>query len=134
MFDTVQCLTMIDGRPFEHNLFKLISQCFPLLKELHVVNYRSQKKKQHSSILIIFPHLILLNLVKAHVNYAKQLLYDKNSHLPSLLDLCIEYKSLTMITKNFTNDAICRNCAKIKKLHANSFFRSTNFHKYFPLL
>jgi hypothetical protein len=134
MFNTVQCLTMVDGRPFEHNLFKVISQCFPLLKELCVVNYKPQKNKQHSSILIIFPHLILLNLVKADVDYAEQLLYDKNTHLPALLDLCIEYKSLTMITNNFTNDAICRNCAKIKKLHTKSFLRPKNFHKYFPLL
>ncbi|CAF3948088.1 unnamed protein product [Rotaria sordida] len=134
MFDTVQCLTMTDGRPFEHNLFKLISQCFPLLKELNVVNHQPQKTKQHSSILIIFPHLILLNLIKAHVDYAEQLLCDKNTHLPALLDLCIKYKSLVMITNNFTNDTICRNCAKIKKLHANSLLWPENFHKYFPLL
>ncbi|CAF1277710.1 unnamed protein product [Rotaria sordida] len=101
IFDTVQCLTMTDGRPFEHNLFKLISQCFPLLKELNVVNHQPQKTKQHSSILIIFPHLILLNLIKAHVDYAEQLLCDKNTHLPALLDLCIKYKSLVMITNNF---------------------------------
>jgi hypothetical protein len=134
MFDTVQYLKMTDGRPFKHNFFRLISFCFPRLKELYVVNYHPQEKKQHSSILIIFPHLILLNLVKAHVDYAEQLLYDKNTHLPALLDLCIEYKSLVMITNNFTNDAICRNCAKIKKIHASSFSRPNNFQKYFPLL
>ncbi|CAF1049917.1 unnamed protein product [Rotaria sordida] len=134
IFDTVQCITMIDGRPFEYNLFKRISQCFPLLKELSVINYAPQKTKQHSSILIIFPHLILLNLVKAHVDYAEQFLYDKNTHLSALLDLYIEYKSLVMITNNFTNDTICRNCTKIKKLHTNSFCRTQNFHHYFPLL
>jgi len=134
MFDTVQCLTMTDGRPFEHNLFKLISQCFPLLKELRVVNHQPQKNKQHSSILIIFPHLNLLNLVKAHVDYAEQLLCDKNTHLPTLLDLCIEYKSLEMITNNFTKNEIRCNCAKIKKLHGNSFLRPKNFDQYFPLL
>jgi hypothetical protein len=134
MFDTVQCLTMTDGRPFEHNLFKLISQCFPLLKKLNVVNYQPQKNKEHSSILIIFFHLILLNLDEAHVDYADQLLRDKNTHLPALLDLYIEYESLVMITNNFTNDAIFRNCAKIKKFHANSFLRPKNAHQYFPLL
>ncbi|CAF1041555.1 unnamed protein product [Rotaria sp. Silwood1] len=134
MFDTVQYLTMIDGRPFEHNLFKLISQCFPLLKELCVVNYQPQKNKQHSSILIIFPRLILLKLFEAHVDYAEQLLCDKNIHLPALLDLCINYKSLAMITNNFTNNPIRLNCAKIKKLHIDPFLRPKNFHKYFPLL
>ncbi|CAF2805636.1 unnamed protein product [Rotaria sp. Silwood2] len=34
MFDTVQCLTMTDGHPFEHNLFKLISQCFPFFERV----------------------------------------------------------------------------------------------------
>ncbi|CAF1206246.1 unnamed protein product, partial [Rotaria sordida] len=36
IFDTVRYLTMTDGRPFEHNLYKLISQCFPLLEQLHI--------------------------------------------------------------------------------------------------
>jgi predicted transcriptional regulator len=125
---------MIDARPFEHNLFKVVSQCFPLLERLRVVNYKPQKHKEHSSILIIFPHLIILNLATANVDYAKQLLYDKNTHLPALLDLCIKYKTLSMITNNFTNDAICRNCAKVKKLHTDQVSRPKNFHKYFPLL
>ncbi|CAF4058780.1 unnamed protein product, partial [Rotaria sp. Silwood1] len=127
MFDSVRHLTMTDGRPFEYNLFIIISQCFPLLKELYVVNHQPQNNKQHSSTLIIFPHLILLNLVDADVDYAEQLLFDKNTHLPSLLDLCIEFKSLAMITKNFTYNRIRRNCAKIKKLHVEECSRPKNF-------
>jgi hypothetical protein len=156
MFDTVQYLTMEDALPFEHYLFKLISQCFPRLKGLCISNDEAQKMKKHSSQLIVFPRLILLNLFKAHVDYVEQLLCDKNTHLPALLDLCIEYKSLAIITNDFTNDAICRNCAKIKKLHTNSFLPPKklhtnsflppkklhtnsflppkNFHRYFPLL
>jgi hypothetical protein len=134
MFDTVEFLTMEDVLPFEHNLFKLISQCFPRLKVLCITNYQAQKKKKHSSILIVFPHLIRLNLVDAHVDYAEQLLCDKNTHLPALLDLFIEFKSLAIITNNFTNHAICRNCAQIKKLDTDSFLRPKHFHQYFPLL
>ena len=125
---------MTAGRLFEHNLFKITSQCFPLLKEVNVDNPKSQKNKQHSSVLITYPHLILLNLVKAHEDYAEQLLCDKNTHLPALSSLCIKYKSLVIITNNFTNGAICRNCAKTKELHAYSFDRSQNFHYYFPLV
>jgi hypothetical protein len=134
MFDTVQYLTMEDALPFEHYFFKLISQCFPRLKELSVANYQAQKKTKDSSQLIVFPHLILLNLVNAHVDYAEQLLCDKTTHLPALLDLCIEYKSLAIITNDFTNDAICRNCAKIKKLHTDPFLTPENFQHYFPSL
>ncbi|CAF5182580.1 unnamed protein product, partial [Rotaria sp. Silwood1] len=71
MFDTVRPLTMTDGRPFEYNLFILISQHFPLLKESYVINHQPQNNKQHSSTLIIFPHLILLNLVQTHMDYAE---------------------------------------------------------------
>ena len=134
ILNTVQCLKMSDKRPFEHNLFKLISQCFPHLKELHVMNCQPQKTNRDSSVLIIFPHLILLNLIEAHVDYAEQLLYDKNTHLPSLLDLCIEYESLVIITNNFTNNTICRNCSKIKKLHPELHLRSENIAQYFPSL
>jgi hypothetical protein len=134
MFDKVQCLIMTDGRPFEHDLFKLISQCFPLLKELHVVNFKPQKNKQYSSRWIIFSRLILLNLIKANVDYAEQLLYDKNTYLPALLDLCIEYKSLESITNNFTNDAICRNCAKLKKLSGDWRLPTKKCYLYFPSL
>ena len=134
IFDTVQCLTMLDARPFEHDLFQLVSQCFPRLKELHVVNYQPPKTKQYSSKLIIFPHLILLNLIEAHVDYAEHLLFDKNTHLPALSDLCVKYESLAIITNNFTEHTICRNGAKIKKLHANPFTPSKNFAHYFPLL
>jgi len=134
IFDRVEYLTMDDVLPFEHYFFKLISQCFPCLKGLCIANDEAQKNKKNSSQLIVFPHLIRLNLVKAHVDYAEQLLYDKNTHLPALLDLCIEYKSLAIITNNFTNDTICHNCAQIKRLHTNSFLPTENFHQYFPLL
>jgi len=134
IFDRVEYLTMEDVLPFEHYFFKLISQCFPCLKGLYIANDEAQKNKKNSSQLIVFPHLIRLNLVKAHVDYAEQLLYDRNTHLPALSDLCMEYKSLAMITNNFTNNAICRNCAKIKKLHSDPFRPSRGFYQYFPLL
>ncbi|CAF3058906.1 unnamed protein product, partial [Rotaria sp. Silwood2] len=93
------------------------------------------QNKQHSSSLITFPHLILLNLVEAHVDYAEQFLVDKNTHLPCLLDLYIKYKSLVMVTNNFINDATRRTCAQLKRLHMdNLFVPPKNFHKYYPLL
>jgi hypothetical protein len=100
-------------------------------KELHIINCQPQENKQHLFMLTTFPRLILLNLVEAHVDYAEQLLCDKNTHLPSLLDLFIEYKSLAVITNNFINGAMCRNCAKIKKLHINSSFELENYRDIF---
>ncbi|CAF1423164.1 unnamed protein product [Rotaria sordida] len=135
MFDNVQYLKMNDIRPFEYQLFKKISENFPCLKELIICNREAQTDKQHLSTLIRFPHLILLNLVMTHVDYAEQFLSDKKTDLPCLLDLCIEYESLIMVTNNFTNNATRLHCAKLKGLHINKpFVRPKHFHQYFPLL
>jgi hypothetical protein len=135
IFDKVVYLVMTDVDPFEHELFKIISQDFSLLKHLCIENHQPQKNKQNSSTLIIFPQLIVLNLFQAHVNYAEQFLYDKNTSMPCLLNLGIEYKSLIMVTNNFNNNAARLNCAKLKKLNLDvSFVRPENFHEYFPLL
>jgi hypothetical protein len=135
MFDKVRFLIMTDVRPFEHNFFKIISEDFSYLEELHIKNKKPQKDKQQSSTLIIFPHLVLLEVVVAHADYAEQFLFNKNSHLPRLLNLNISYTSLAIATDNFTNDAARVNCAKVKSLHVSEpFVRPENFHQYFPLL
>jgi hypothetical protein len=90
MFDKVLYLIMNDTRSFEYELFNIISQDFPLLKWLGIDNDEPQKNKQHSSILNIFSHLILLNLFRAHTDYAEQFLYDKNTSMPRLPNLSIE--------------------------------------------
>ena len=135
MFDKVRYLTMIDSCPFEHNFFEVVSQDFPFLNELYICNNRRQQIKQHRSTLIIFPHLIRLNLVNAHVDYAEQLLFDKNTGMPCLVDLCIKYESLAIVTNNFINDAARTTCAKLKRLRIDGLFvRPENFNQYFPLL
>ncbi|CAF4303827.1 unnamed protein product [Rotaria sordida] len=103
---------------------------------LDVHNSKPQKDKQYSSTtLITFSYLKLLNLKSAHVDYAEQFLFTKMTHLPHLLNLCISYESLTMITKNFTINTKCFNFNKLKDLDLDgSFPRPENFHQYFPLL
>jgi hypothetical protein len=71
IFDKVRCLTMQDTDPFKNQFFKLTSHHFPFLKELNIHNIEPQKDKEHSSTLIIFPRLILLNLLGAHTDYAE---------------------------------------------------------------
>ncbi|CAF4036142.1 unnamed protein product [Rotaria sordida] len=136
MFDKVQCLIMIDEiYPFEHHFFQLISQDFPFLKELYIVNCHPQKDKQHSSTLIRFPYLWLLDIDMAHMDYVEEFLFDKNIHLPRLLNLSIKYESLAIVTNNFTNDAARVTCGKLKYLEISEpFVRPENFHQYFPLL
>jgi hypothetical protein len=135
MFHKVRYLTMDDTIPFEYKLFQLISQHFPSLEFLHISQTDPQKDKQYSSTLITFSHLKLLDLKWAHVDYAELLLLKKNTHLPCLLNLCIDYKSLTMITNNFTTDPMDFNFGTLKHLDVcQPFVSPENFRKYFPLV
>ncbi|CAF5040389.1 unnamed protein product, partial [Rotaria sp. Silwood1] len=134
--DKVRCLMMLDLiYPFEHNFFQVISQDFPFLKELYILNSQRQQNKQHWSTLITFRHLIFLDLEVAHIDYVEQFLIDKNTHLPCLLNLIIGYESLAIVTNNFTNDAARLTCSKLKCLEISEpFVPPENFHQYFPLL
>jgi hypothetical protein len=135
MFHNVRCLFMMDFRPFECNFFEVISQNFPILEDLYIYNDEPQRDKQQSTTFIMFPHLILLDLYFAHVDYAEQFLIDKNCHLPRLLNLGIKYKPLAMVTHNFTNDSTRVICAKLTCLEiVEPFVRPENFDQYFPLL
>jgi hypothetical protein len=133
MFHKVRYSKMGDIHAFEHKLFQLISQDLPFLEFLYICNAHRQKYKQHSSTLITFPHLTLLDLQCTHVDYAEQFLLKKNVHLPRLLNLCIEYKSLAKITNNFTNNTERFNFSKLKCLDlCQPFVPPENFHQYFP--
>jgi hypothetical protein len=135
-FDKVRLLLMEDVRPFEHNLFKIISQDFPFLQTLIILNDKPQKYEQHhSSTLITFNHLFKLELMSVHPDYVIQFLSDKNTRLPCLTNLIIQYETLVTTTNNFTNDTKRLNCAKIKFLNTYRLFVGTeNFHSYFPSL
>jgi len=126
---------MTDTYPFEYELFKLVSNSFPFLKELYIQNKEPQKNKQRPSTSIIFPHLSLLNLVEVHVDYAGQFIVDTSSRLPCLLNLRIKYKALTTVTNNFTSDITRIHCAKLKELHIDRpFVRPKHFDEYFTSL
>ncbi|CAF3336829.1 unnamed protein product [Rotaria socialis] len=134
-FQAVRQLTMHDKIPFEHKLFKLISEDFPFLRFLYLSNRHPQQDKQHSSTLITFPYLTSLYLQYAHVDYVELFLLKNNAHLPRLLNLRIEYESLTTITNNFTNNVTYFNFDRLRSLDVcQAFVRPENFHQYFPLL
>ncbi|CAF4120423.1 unnamed protein product [Rotaria magnacalcarata] len=135
MFDNVQSLIMTDIYPFENNFFNVISQSFPLLKELYIFNEKPQKNKQQSMTLIVFSHLIDLDLSSAHADYAEQFLVDKHCYLPCLLNINIRYEPLALVTNNFTNDATRLTCSKLTSVCIEEPFVSLEtFSKYFPLL
>jgi hypothetical protein len=135
MFNYVRYLSMIDQHPFKNNLFKIISQDFPFLEELFIVNNEAQTKKQELSETITFPHLSRLNIYMSHIDYAEQFLVEQRCHLPHLLDLLIKYESLVTVTNNFTNNATRRTCSKVRFIWLTGpFVRPQHFNQYFPLL
>ncbi|CAF3425536.1 unnamed protein product [Rotaria sp. Silwood2] len=135
-FDKVRCLIMFDRRPFEYELFKIISRDFPFLENLTLRNSEPQQnKQQQSSIFITFVHLVELDLHSIHIDYVVQFLSDRNILLPRLKNLYIDYEPLITVTNHFTNDATRLNCAKIEQLFIKEpFVRPENFQSYFPLL
>ncbi|CAF3003260.1 unnamed protein product [Rotaria sp. Silwood2] len=136
IFNKVRSVIIIDEiRPFEHEFFQIISQSFPFLQTLSIQNDKPQKYKKYSFTFITFPHLAVLNLELAHINYVEQFLSERKTLLPCLLHLTIQYESLVMITNNFTNDPTRLNFTQLKTLVTDkSFVRPENFHSYFPQL
>jgi hypothetical protein len=134
-FDKVRNLAMNDIRPFELEFFKIISQDFPFLQRLAVINSEPQKNKQHSSTLITFPHLDSLQIIFAHIDYVEQFLFQTNIRLPRLTQLTIEYEALVLVTNNFTNDATRSICSQLRHIYFHEpFVRPENFDSYFPSL
>jgi hypothetical protein len=135
MFHKVRQLEMDDRISIEYRLFQQIPHDFPFLEFLSIPNSYPMEDKQHSSTLITFPFLTFLDLQYAHVDYVELFLLRKNTHLPRLLNLSVEYKSLKRITNNFTKDAMDFNFETLKSVDVcQSLVRPENFHHYFPLL
>jgi hypothetical protein len=135
MFHKVRQLKMSDRVSFEYKLFEIISHDFPFLEFLTITNIDQMQEKQHSSTLITFPYLTFLDIKYTRVDYVELFLLRKNTYLPRLLKLSMQYESLKIITNNFTNDATHFNFGTVKSLDVNqSFVHPDNFHQYFPLL
>jgi hypothetical protein len=90
---------------------------FPFLQKLIIWNPELLKNEQHhSSTLITFNHLFELNVMYAHSDYVIQFVCERNTRLPCLTNLQIDYKTLATVTKNFTNDATRLNLVNHNKL------------------
>ncbi len=125
-FHKVRELSICGRDPLEYKLFQIISHDFPFLNILFISNRYPIEDKQYSSKLITF-----LDLKYTHVDYLELFLMKNNAYLPRLLNLSLEYESLTMITHNFTNNPTHFNFHKLKTLDVHlSFVRP----EYFPLL
>ncbi|CAM4820753.1 unnamed protein product [Rotaria magnacalcarata] len=138
LFMNVRKLSLSDlFIPFEHDFFVKISQAFPLVSQLALLNMWKQQKKltdEQTCSIIEYSHLVQLSLISAHTDYVKQFLFNSKSHLPCLDTLDVKYQDLITVTDNFTTDAARDNCAKLKNIifDATPFVYSENFYRYFP--
>jgi len=145
LFMSVRKLQLYDFfLPFEHDFFARLSQAFPLLNILNVINVNKQKKKltrqqdehEQTSSIIEYPHLMHLLLHCVHIDYMKQFLFESNARLPCLNKLSAQYEDVMTATENFTSDAARANCAKLRHitLYSKPTVYPENFHDCFPSL
>ncbi|UJR09953.1 hypothetical protein I4U23_014176, partial [Adineta vaga] len=91
IFKYVRKIELFDTRPFQHNFFFRISQSFPFVKELTVINEKAQYDKRSSTSndnnehlpIIEYPHLTKLDLIEGHHDYIEQFLLDTKTCLPN---------------------------------------------------
>jgi trehalose/maltose hydrolase-like predicted phosphorylase len=143
VFTDVTKLSVYDVVPFKHEFFIRIARSFPLLKKLSVMNFESQSQisdKSNSDVnqlntVVEYLDLISLRLERVYIDYVEQFLNETKTHLPRLIKLTVDYDQLTIVTENFTRDAIRLNCVKVKELVVKkALAHSKDFYVYFPLL
>ncbi|CAF3001057.1 unnamed protein product [Rotaria sp. Silwood2] len=143
VFTHVIHLGVYDLVPFEHEFFLRIAHCFPLLKELVVMNFESQShisnnlnsndNQMHS--IAEYHHLTSLSVRYCHIDYVEQFLNETKTHLPRLTELIVDYNQLTIVTENFTRNTTRLNCAKVKQLIIiKALAHSKDLYDYFPVL
>ncbi len=94
------------------------------MKYLTVSNWEPQHDKQHQKAnddhqdfsIIEYPHLIRLNLLRIHDDYAEQFLFDTKMLLLNDIHLIIDYDLLQRFTYNFTREGTRINYSKVKDL------------------
>ncbi|CAF4320104.1 unnamed protein product, partial [Rotaria sordida] len=102
LYPYVRVVTLYDEQPFEHEFFIRISQSFPFMEKLTVVNrharnhkqsYKSMNDNQNLSIAKYY-HLTDLAIRQVHDDYVEEFLCDTKTFLCNNILLFIDYKSL----------------------------------------
>ena len=138
LFQSVRKISLYDKQPFEYEFFLKISQSFPLIEELSLINYKQQKNKQYShSSIIKYPNLKYLDIYEVHRDYVEQFLIDTKTCLPYCVNTIADYDLLDEVTYNFTRDQTRVNCSKIDLIyidrpssipeHFNNYFFMTKY-------
>ena len=140
-FQRVYDVTLFDEQPFEHDFFLRITQAFPFLEILTVINRKRQNERRVQNTkdwkkrfsVIEYPYLNRLDLMEAHQDYHEQFLFDTKSSFPNGLYVTMDYQFTRKVTRNFRRNSTRINCAKISFV---SFYRKlpypAHMNDYFP--
>lgn len=143
LYKNVIELLIYDDITFEHEFFQRISQHFPRLRKLNVINSTPSlcdTKVASDDIIqsyeiVEYPHLTFLDISRVNIYYVEEFLNETKIRLPCLTKLRIDYEKLRMITKDFIRETTRRNCANVKQLIINTtIVGSKDYYDYFPLL
>lgn len=115
----VREVLLFDERPFEREFLLRISQSFPFLKKITVVNNNQQcRKSDHNNSnnnlsIIQYPDFTELDLFEAHEYYVEQFLIDTKTRLPDNVYVYVHHEILKKVTHNFKRDETRINSSKI---------------------
>ncbi|CAF3810313.1 unnamed protein product [Rotaria sp. Silwood1] len=120
IFKHVHEISLFDEQPFEHKFFFQISQSFPFMKKLTLINEKPSRNlhdnNEHLSI-IEYPHLSQLDLSEAQDDYIEQFLVDTKISLSNSFYLCCRLsKVLKRVTQHFARNTTRINCSKVRSL------------------
>ncbi|CAF3893638.1 unnamed protein product [Rotaria sordida] len=133
LFQCVREISLRDERPFEHEFFLRIAQSFPFIEKLCLNNHEPQQNPNLQSLIIKYPHLTELDLVKTHENYVEQFLNNSKTRLLKNVYLRVNYGCLQKATDDFRKDATRINSSKIIGLLVSNHKGEVEKSKsYFP--
>ncbi|CAF4636847.1 unnamed protein product [Rotaria socialis] len=109
IFNSVRRVSLIDERSFEHEFFLRITQSFPFMEKLTLINNKRQNNKQFRKSkninqdlpIIEYPYLIELDLSKAQKDYYEQFLFYTKTCLPNDIRVNMDYRLVKNVTRNF---------------------------------
>ncbi|CAF1397323.1 unnamed protein product [Rotaria sordida] len=133
LFQCVREISLRDERPFEHEFFLRIAQSFQFIEKLRLNNSKPQQNPNLQSLIIKYPHLTELDLVKTHENYVEQFLNNSKTRLLKNVYLRVNYGCLQKATNDFRKDATRINSSKIIGLLVSNHKGEVEKSKsYFP--
>ena len=140
LYQCVRFITLYDQYPFEHEFFIRISQSFPLLQTLSLINNQPQQNKQsyqstntnHNLSIATYNYLLTLEIQKAHDDYLEEFLLSTKTCFRNQILLHVDYNSLERVTNKFTRDDTRINCAKINEIYIFRSYSLKSLRDYFP--